>query len=1440
MRDFYTKENMQGAAFHVPDGGLSFEPAELSFETETETGREGVIRVRHSGGKPARGYVYASERCMRGVREQFAPAADGTGYIRWQFDSRGIAPGRTVSGFFRVISPFGEYSIPYTVRVSGAGEISKKKSIQGRAAAGTAGTRNLQGNTPAARISRRQGAAQEPQQQSDSVQAADQDLSFSDIRTKADFLALAEENIERAADFFYSHRLYRILTEDQDRTLYRGLSMQKDNLQNVEEFLIAACGKKKTIFEPVETSLFLQTEGKGGRVDSRLAGSRAERALEAHRQRVRSRGMGVAAAKQQPAQEDLVYIPLQIRKIGTGQVRLTIQAEGRFLPSAPFDVPAELQGSQDSAAGSAKTVDAAKRDVSAARDVSAETDGSAKTDDGAKTDDSVKTDGSAKKDASAKTDGDDYAEAAPVRESDQSHIPVFGKARTGEPELLFTVRIPVSRAALHAGRNFGSVTVRGPFNETVVPVEVYCLPVVPPVRRRQERELHLLELQLMRLYVDFRLTDSRAHADIENQADRLIEEITRRSRRDLIPRLYRVHMMILRGKNAEAERELSRIAVRYAGVDSAQNISARFTAEQDAAYVYRQYLYARCRLEDTQLRSRVVRFLKGVYRAQADWQTAWMLMDLAEEYAPGTSARWNFLRHQFENGCNSPVIWIDAWEMVREDPGILLPGSSVQERWVKDEFGLLVLWYAARNNILTADAAEVMISLAEKKKNFSLLLYRALCASVEVEALADMKSQLLRAICILLIRGQYTTPQACVWYTRALEESVSLTNLEEYRQRSIPADDSEFRLPAGCNAILRTTAARARRAVLLYDRFSQEQVFPIRDGVAPMSVYGDANTIFLEDSEGNRHAVTLPFAVDQQEKEPDDPAGQADLFAVRQTDQFSVRHGDKIPGRKAGQADLMPASVFAGRAPEKRMAFSDNPYELALQIGYGNRKKELSLLTPDTAAAAGRLLDSGLMTSAARTELLLLCLSGCGQLPAESSRKAEESSGAGGRGNTKPSGSGVRGYTESSGAGGRGNTKPSGAGGRGNAESAPAVRASSGHGGTRKPADLDSPDLSKNEMTRFFLQKADPAQCSSRERALLLRYLQEDGEYERAVTWLLAYGNDAVDARLLGRICLGLPWENGYETAVVPIGWEAFLRGNTDPALLEKLSACLQGLSVELCRLRKACVDGAVPTRDLDNRIVRQTLFSGAVSQEHAQIIVSEGERLGEAFLPAMAQYADFAFSGGISMGIRMTDLVAKTIAEGREETEDICKIACLKELSMRQGDFSGRERDAAVASLSSLLSKGIIFPFYRQFPGYDDRLDLYAEETLVQYHSPGDAGEDQKHILFHYTTSRRGETGNYRSRPMKEMYRNFFVSGFLLFYGEQMHYYITDDPQEKHVVQSGMIGQDARILENCSGRFGLINETTRAAALRDYDEALALLTGYYRRSYLENELFRR
>ena len=152
--------------------------------------------------------------------------------------------------------------------------------------------------------------------------------------------------------------------------------------------------------------------------------------------------------------------------------------------------------------------------------------------------------------------------------------------------------------------------------------------------------------------------------------------------------------------------------------------------------------------------------------------------------------------------------------------------------------------------------------------------------------------------------------------------------------------------------------------------------------------------------------------------------------------------------------------------------------------------------------------------------------------------------------------------------------------------------------------------------------------------------------------WLLAYGTEGVGARLLGRISVGLAWEGGVQAALIPMGWEAFLRGCESADLLERLALSFSGLSGELLRLRKACADTGVSTAALDRRVIRQVLYSGAVTSEHGQIIISAGRKLEEAFLPSVAQYADFAFSNGISMGNRMTDLIAGLIEGGMTQAE--------------------------------------------------------------------------------------------------------------------------------------------------------------------------------------------
>ena len=70
------------------------------------------------------------------------------------------------------------------------------------------------------------------------------------------------------------------------------------------------------------------------------------------------------------------------------------------------------------------------------------------------------------------------------------------------------------------------------------------------------------------------------------------------------------------------------------------------------------------------------------------------------------------------------------------------------------------------------------------------------------------------------------------------------------------------------------------------------------------------------------------------------------------------------------------------------------------------------------------------------------------------------------------------------------------------------------------------------------------------------------------------------------------------------------------------------------------------------------------------------------------------------------------------------------------------------------------------------------------------------------------------------------------------MHYFITDDPEEKNIVESGTAGQDVRVMDQSTQRFGMINSIAMNAALMKSREAYEALREYSRLSYLADTLF--
>ena len=98
----------------------------------------------------------------------------------------------------------------------------------------------------------------------------------------------------------------------------------------------------------------------------------------------------------------------------------------------------------------------------------------------------------------------------------------------------------------------------------------------------------------------------------------------------------------------------------------------------------------------------------------------------------------------------------------------------------------------------------------------------------------------------------------------------------------------------------------------------------------------------------------------------------------------------------------------------------------------------------------------------------------------------------------------------------------------------------------------------------------------------------------------------------------------------------------------------------------------------------------------------------------------------------------------------------------------------------------------------------------------------------------------DYKSINMMEMYEGIYVCGFVLFFGEQLQYYITEltaDGGEK-ATESGTIAKSDIVKGPSLGRYNLINDIMIGETLQEYDTVDKLMQEYYKKKNICDVLF--
>lgn len=1062
----------------------------------------------------------------------------------------------------------------------------------------------------------------------------------------------------------------------------------------------------------------------------------------------------------------------------------------------------------------------------------------------------------------------------------------------------FVLPVEIERLRLHAGNNFGAVVIGTEDGEIRIPVTVKT-GSGPSGRKHKYMETQETLLTLVGGYEAF-CTGKIGAQEWFSETETMIGKLSSLTGDHLLVQLYRIHLRIVQRKTREAADALDGIRKRLAGVPKEEVIELTFEqykGEDDLLYCYRQYLTALCYHDEQVITPRVVRILQQRWRRNPeDWQIAWLLMDLSMSARSQALSKYRFMRSLYENGCRSPLVYLEAFQLMKETPSLLSREAQGPQKEAAG-FEVQVLRYAYRRKIMTPEVLHEVCVLAVWSRRFSKLLFDLLTDAYGQEQYAPMQREVLETICIMLVknaeRAEYEEKRPFFhWVEEGIRKEVPVTGLESAWFTWMP-EDYQGEIPEEILLGLKSPGMLPWPGRAYYYRYLYEHRYRYpglfdrhKDRIGP----------FADEQRAAGHRspnLTFLYALCLKDSEINGQLRGTDVF-IRQL--FCVYVRPEAIRRIADRSvrTLLPRAILVYDALKGEQSFSaseddlvfaaySDHYSLYLADQEGNRYRvpETDCLREytfeqkeDRQQALGRIREGGLFYRLNILEALN---------EEKGGREAGEKSVRKGPEETESENYTNSEYEESK------------------YEKIEAEELPPDKEAALREAAMDEtllPRIRREICVRLLnlyiaqdrvkkddvlLLQADPETMTSGERGIYIKAFNRSGHEKTAIRWLTGFGTQGAEDEALLWAADALRPENGDPE----IALEAVRRGKTDADVLLYLNERFNGLLSEMEMIRKASEEVRLDVTDLTGKMLSQMLFTGEQPENRIRLV--EDYRRGggepERIRACLAQFSYEILSGcntgehGIGQDIgenikgdekgqfvrvklnteekALVRMIGEEEAGGRK-TEIISRLLFLRDADLQQAGETSDEgksgekqtgkgetpgRSGADGQLirrlvSELLDEQAVMPFLRRYSDLDERILPFRDITMYTYFYPETGQDTAGHLVFHFAMEQQGERAPFSAKIMRRICDGLYVTGFVLFFGEQLHFFITDDDAEKNIIESGVLSQETADMEGRSDRFALLNRIAQYTEEDRQAEAADQLKKYYVKDEITQYLF--
>ena len=926
----------------------------------------------------------------------------------------------------------------------------------------------------------------------------------------------------------------------------------------------------------------------------------------------------------------------------------------------------------------------------------------------------------------------------------------------------YSLEYVISHEALKGTRHHGKIYIKSVYGTSVIEI------VAQAAREYEVNSNHfetVTKVNMARDYLMWQVKKLELHIWKEQMIKRQ-DELKEAGCFDLQQRLYEAYMYYASGN---APRTLDMMSALKG------QTFTRDEYEEEGVYLYLGKQTGLVSSEDIDVAERI----DILYRQNQDsFMLLWLLIHVNEEFAKNPARQLFMLERQYEMGCNSPFLYLEAIKIIIADESLLKKLSP---------FMINTLNFARKYDMLTEQMVMRLTYLSVHEKKFSESLYRIL----EECYFKHPSKDVLETICKYIMLGNPRKNEYFKWYQLGVEEDVRITRLYELYietfDRSEPLTlPQEVKLYFVYNNTLSSSKKAFVYANIIKDKDRDMQMY---------QKYADIIKDFTKKSLVERK-INEDYAVIYQEflEHIDDKETAINAAKVAFThrlycDDSKIRnvivcHGPLVNERvypctdKVAFIDIYTddAQIIFEDAHRQRFVSTVDYNQQKL---FDNKKIIEQCIWQDVS-------DDGLLLNACGSNL----------------RKSEVSiRNLGSLGHVVLS----KGFTDE-------------------------YRHVARHK-LLSYYDQHAEDSTIND----YLSKIDYKEFYKTDPEMMVDILVRRGFTHEAFALVCDLGYEKVSVITLLKLCRGMIIDTEFieNEELTSLAYHCLINDKYDSVILSYLQDNYIGTAKDMMKIYEKLSGFDLNTYDTAEEILVLAMYSRVYTAGLSDVLESYVAHRGkESVIKAFLAFLSYGYFIGDIRIDRFVFGKLEELFESGEEKDIITSLALLKRYRYCY-TLTKEQQTNVVKILEKCREENLRFALFAKLPRECTKTFQIQDKVFVEEVAPPKAN-----VTLHYSLRRESEEPQYIQEPLTYNYHGIFTREFLLFYGEQLDWYVTiENGDEISQSEIKTITMD-RELGDDGSKYQLLNQMLADRRLNRGEILEETMNKYLRQEHLIESMF--